>query len=315
VKGAKKLKDEFLCKLDDEYKERIFKELIRKHADFICLKEKDKMPKIENELSETKKNGELEIKIKELLDNFDETYNKGFVSGIFQIDYLFAAIGLNRPICKFDAKEGKHRTFFPDGRIEEGIDYDYSTVGEPIYVGEITGHAEALIPIDSENSQNVKNSTELDKKALEMKNLIKERISSVIYDAIYDADKRDDELRRIITEKEPSYCTDSFIKKLIKDDEFCKKAKENKPEFFHAIQVFDRILPEISREKREDLHYLEISMKGYLKDKFHSKEESSSHHKNILKKFVNIFIEKAIELCQKKPLFWDNVENSVLNLW
>ena len=142
--------------------------------------------------------------VKKLLKEYIDCRGQGFVSGVRNIEYLFAAVGLGRPICVSDNRFGNEYTFLPNGRKEDGIRNDYSTFGKPVYVGSIFGHAEALLPLDNKGLRKMDNKLpELDKKASEMKDAISKHISGVIYkqssllkiillkmDSKFDADKK-----------------------------------------------------------------------------------------------------------------------------
>jgi hypothetical protein len=210
-----------------------------------------------------------------LLKEYIDCRGQGFVSGVQNIECLFAAVGLGRPICVSDNFFGEEKTFLPDGRKEDGIRNDYSTFGKPVYVGFISGHAEALLPLDNKGLRKMDNKLpELDKKASEMKDAISKHISGAIYEAI---NGRGSLLKIILRKMDSKFDAD-------------KKAEA------YSLENEIRIIA-----KNKASGKLAPSQEEVLQNK--------------LKQLGDIFADKAVELCKEEPLFWDNVINSTLRLW
>ena len=246
--------------------------------------------------------------VKKWLKEYIDYRGQGFVSGVLDIEYLFAAIGLGRPICVSDNQFGKEYTFLPDGRKEDGIRDDYSTFGKPVYVGEIYGHAEALLPLDNKGSRKMDNKLpELDKKVSDMKDAISKHISGVIYKAINEQNS----LLKIIA-RDPHRTGESFIEAFLKAPR-CKNDKN----LFVAMKILAEVDSKLYADKRADAYSLEKEIRVIAKNKANRKLSSKKEEdlKNKLNRLVDIFADKAVELCKEEPLFWDNVENSILRLW
>ena len=120
--------------------------------------------------------------MKNLLQEYIAYRGQGFVKGGSVLEFIFAAIGLGRPICVVDVRDGTEHSFFPDGKMENKIHNNYFGYGSPIYVGSIAGHAEALLPLDYKGLQKMAAKLlELNKKASDMKKALAKHISAVIH--------------------------------------------------------------------------------------------------------------------------------------
>jgi hypothetical protein len=251
--------------------------------------------------------------VKKLLKEYIDCRGQGFISGVQNIECLFAAIGLGRPICVSDNRFSDECTFLPDGRKEDGIRDDYSAFDKPIYVGFISGHAEALLPLDNKGLRKIDNKLpELDKKASDMKDAISKHISGVIYDAINEQSN----LLKIIA-RDPRHIGESFIEAFLKDPR-CKNDKN----LFVAMKILAEVDSKLYADKRADAYNLEKEIRALSREKVSRNNENRRWFprqekvlQNKLKQFVDIFADRAVELCQKKPLFWDNIKNSVLREW
>lgn len=246
--------------------------------------------------------------VKKLLKEYINCRGQGFVSGVQNIECLFAAVGLGCPICVSNNQLGKEYTFLPDGRKEDGIRDDYSTFGKPVYVGFISGHAEALLPLDNKGSRKMDNKLpELDKKVSDMKDAISKHISGVIYDAINEQSS----LLKIIA-RDPRHIGESFIEAFLKAPR-CKNDKN----LFVAMKILAEVDSKLDADKKVEAYNLEKEIRIIAKNKASGKLSPSQEEvlQNKLKKFVDIFADKAVKLCKEKPLFWDNVNNSLFREW
>jgi hypothetical protein len=242
--------------------------------------------------------------VKKLLKEYIACRGQGFVSGVSAIEFLFAAIGLGRPICISDNEYVGEYTFLPDGRKEDGIRDDYSTFGKPVYVGHIYRHAEALLPLDNKGSRKIADKLpELDKKASDMKDAISKHISDVIYEAINEQSS----LLKIIA-RDPRHIGENFIKAFLEDPE-CKNDKN----LFVAMKILDGVDSKLYADKRADAYNLEKEIRIIAKNKASGKLAPSQKEvlKNKVKQLSDIFADKAVELCKEEPLFWDNVGKSL----
>ena len=115
-----------------------------------------------------------------------------------------------------------------------------------------------------------------------------------------------------IIARDPRHIGESFIEVFLKDPR-CKNDKN----LFVAMKILAEVDSKLYADKRAEAYSLEKEIRGIAKNKANRKLSSKKEEdlKNKLNRFVDIFADKAVELCQKNPLFWDNVENSVLNLW
>lgn len=121
---------------------------------------------------------ELFNKVKTMLTQYINSRERGFVKWMAGLELMLAAIGLERPICVVNAMNGTEFTFLPNGKMDNGIGDSYFSYGNnQIYIGRIFGHAEALLPLDKEGSQKMKDKLpELDKKAEKVKMFAEKRI-------------------------------------------------------------------------------------------------------------------------------------------
>ena len=249
--------------------------------------------------------------VKKLLQEYINCRGEGFVAGVQNIEYLFAAIGLGRPICKIDAETNMELTFLPDGRSEYKIRDNYFVDGkrcDPIYVGRISGHTEALLPLDNKGSRKIADKLpELDKKVSDMKDAISKHISGVIYEAI----NKQSSLLKIIA-RDPRHIGESFIEAFLKNPR-CKNDKN----LFVAMKILAEVGSKLDADKKAEAYNLEKEIRIIAKNKASGKLSPSQEEvlQNKLKQFVDIFADKAVELCKEEPLFWDNVRNSILRLW
>ena len=254
--------------------------------------------------------------VKKLLQEYINCRGEGFVAGVQNIEYLFAAVGLGRPICKIDAETNMELTFLPDGRSEYKIRDNYFVDGkrcDPIYVGRISGHTEALLPLDNKGSRKIADKLpELDKKVSDMKDAISKHISGVIYEATNEQSS----LLKIIA-RDPHRTGESFIEAFLKDPR-CKNDKN----LFVAMKILAEVDSKLYADKRAEAYSLEKEIRTLFREKVTRNNENRRWFprqekvlQNKLKQFVDIFADRAVELCQKKPLFWDNIKNSVLREW
>ena len=203
--------------------------------------------------------------VKKLLKEYIDCRGQGFISGVRNIEYLFAAIGLGRPICKIDAETNMELTFLPDGRSEYKIRDNYFVDGkrcDPIYVGRISGHAEALLPLDNKGSRKMDNKLhELDKKVSDMKDAISKHISGVIYEATNEQSS----LLKIIA-RDPRHIGESFIEAFLKDPR-CKNDKN----LFVAMKILAEVDSKLDADKKVDTWNLGKEISTITKNKANRK--------------------------------------------
>jgi hypothetical protein len=238
---------------------------------------------------------------KDLLQKYVSSREKGFVSGTLDIEYLFAAVGLKCPIYVVDVKS-ESKSFLPDGEIKYSIGFGRSVrgSGKQIYLGEIRRHTEALIPLGNKGSQKVKNKSYVpDKKVSEVKEAIAKNIVDIIHNAI---DKKNSLLIEACN-PEKNFFGSFFEKSSCVDDR----------DLFVAMGILREVYHKLDDDEEDSAIALKKEIGNILKKKNEQKLSDNENKKleNFLKQFVNIFAEKATELCKINPLFWGNVGNLI----
>ena len=100
----------------------------------------------------------------------------------------------------------------------------------------------------------------------------------------------------------------SFAEKFI-DSIINSKHVECDENVFIAMLILDAVDKKLDENKRENVNNLnEMITKGI---RIKAKQELADDVEKVLQanleNFVNICVDKAVELCKEEPLFWDNV--------
>ena len=272
-----------------------------------------------------------------LLREYIDCHRQGFVSGVLDIEYLFAAVGLNRPIFAIKYDNSKEAIFSPNCTIEVGKLVSSHKPDDMICVGEIHEHAEALIPLDNKGSQEAGNKFSVpNEKVSEVKEAIANHILYVISD---DIDKQNSKLCEILAEDSSIFCkiqsngmlftseyedttpqgyrrisfAKRFIQKIEESEEIDSERGGCDENVFIAMQILDAVDKKLDENERKDVDNLNEMITKAIRIKAEQKLEDNEKEalRSNLKKFVNICVDKAVELCKKEPLFWDNVHNLI----
>ena len=264
--------------------------------------------------------------VKDLLNEYIDCRKKGFVSGVRDIEYLFAAVGLKRPIFDIKYNDSEEAIFFPDCTIEVGKLVRDQKSDDMICVGSIHGHAEALIPLDNEVSQEEGNKFSMpNEKVSEVKKAIANHILCVIYD---DINKQNSKLCEILAEDcfifyeiqgkrvlfdayedtvQQGFRRISFAEKFIY--RINSKHVECDENVFIAMQILGAVDKKFDESERKNVDNLNEMITKAIRIK--ARQELADDEEKVLQdnleNFVNIYVDKAVELCKKEPLFWDNV--------
>ena len=83
------------------------------------------------------------------------------------------------------------------------------------------------------------------------------------------------------------------------------------------MKILAEVGSKLDADKKAEAYNLEKEIRIIAKNKASGKLSPSQEEvlQNKLKQFVDIFADKAVKLCKEKPLFWDNVNNSLFREW
>ena len=139
---------------------------------------------------------------------------------------------------------------------------------------------------------------------------VKEAISKHISDAIYKAVNEQTSLLRIIAQ-DPHKTGESFIGAILRWENY------NYTNLLLAMKILAEVDSKLDADKKAKAYNLEKEISDIAKNKVYIGlfSEGKKDLENKLKQFVDIFADKAVELCKEEPLFWDNVRNSIFRLW
>lgn len=265
-----------------------------------------------------------------LLREYIDCRRQGFVSGVLDIEYLFAAVGLNCPIFAIKYNDSEEAIFFPNCTIEVGKLVSGHKSDDMICVGGIHEHAEALIPLDNKGSQKAGNKFSVpNEKVSKVKEAIANHILCVICG---DINKQNSKLCEILAEDcsifyeiqgdstlftseyedtpPQGYRRISFAKKFI-DSIIKSKHVECDENVFIAMLILHAIDKKLDENERKDVDNLNEMITKDVRIKAERKLAANEEEilRDNLERFVNICVDKAVELCKKEPIFWDNVHN------
>jgi hypothetical protein len=272
-----------------------------------------------------------------LLREYIDRRRQGFVSGVLDIEYLFAAVGLNRPIFAIKYNDSKEAIFFPNCTIEIGKLVSSHKSDDMICVGGIHEHTEALIPLDNKGSQEAGNKFYVpNEKVSEVKEAI---ANHILYVICGDINKQNSKLCEILAEGGSIFYeiqgnstlltseykdttpqgyrrisfAGRFIQKIEDSEQIDSEHGECDENVFIAMQILDAVDKKLDENERKDVDNLNEMITKAIRIKAGQKLEDNEKEvlRGNLKKFVNICVDKAVELCKKEPLFWDDVHNLI----
>jgi hypothetical protein len=264
-----------------------------------------------NEHLEEGENGNLRKLAQDDLESYvNLRKNDGFVSGCQSLEYFLAAIGSGHPICciSYIADTIKEETFFPDGTTSDSILESYNT--EPIYIAEIRNHSEALLPIDDDKmcgsispqtKQKIEDTiSEFIFNNIENNILKTNNIGTLLYNNIPDALSKEASSKEHINLR----LTSNMIKAIK------QKANENER---NEIEQLEQKLSEFMKTRIDDILIQQFNRLMLMES---SNTEMNDHNNTnktemeaALSEYAKKISEKAVEICQKEPLFWDDFEN------
>ena len=239
--------------------------------------------------------------------------NDGFVAGCINLECSLAAIGSGHPICLIDHTDViGEMTFQPDGTTSDGILESYDP--EPIYIARIRGHTEALLPIDDDKkcgdvSPQIKQEIEdtIGKfifNNIENNILKTSNIGTLLYNNIPDALSKEASSKEHINLR----LTSNMIKAIK------QKANENER---NEIEQLEQQLSKFMKTRIDDLLIQDFNsrLNRSVQMEFANTEMNDHNNTNktemeaALSEYAKKISKKAVEICQKEPLFWDDFEN------
>lgn len=224
------------------------------------------------------------------LDKYIKDREKGFVAGMGDIEYSLAAIGLGRPICAIDIKNGSEYTYSPYGKKIDGIKHDAKD--KPIYISKLQGHAVALLPL--RKNSNLFNDSELAQK---VEGAVKKSITNIMMEEI--AKGKNSKLLSSMSKYLNFYYD-------YKDE----NKKEDNENLFIAMDMIHKIVKEMSTDETKKIKDIWRELKnlaeGIVKNGNDVKTIESK-----LEEYLEVISQKAVSICKDNPLFWNNYVQSL----